>query len=199
MLDDLGVKSYLAIPVVNSHAQVSGHIVVLDIRIISLDEFEFSVLKIFGARAGAEIERKYLEATLKDNEERMLDLFDEAPIAYVHEGLDTKFLRVNRTAMKSLGITASKVGSLYGRDFVPDSADAQQRLKEAMTSVKHGTDTSGVVLELRRYDNGLPLWIQWWSRPDPSGTYTRTMFLDITDRVLLEQEKSRLGAQNRYL
>jgi transcriptional regulator with GAF, ATPase, and Fis domain len=55
------------------------------------------------------------------------------------------------------------------------------------------------VLELRRKDNGKPLWIQWWSRPDPSGTYTRTMFIDITERVLMEQEKARLEAQNVYL
>jgi hypothetical protein len=55
------------------------------------------------------------------------------------------------------------------------------------------------VLELRRKDNGKPLWIQWWSRPDPSGTYTRTMFIDITERVLMEQEKARLEAQNIYL
>jgi hypothetical protein len=32
------------------------------------------------------------------------------------------------------------------------------------------------------------------SRPDPSGTYTRTMFVDITERVLMEQEKARLEA-----
>jgi transcriptional regulator with GAF, ATPase, and Fis domain len=55
------------------------------------------------------------------------------------------------------------------------------------------------VLELRRKDNGKPLWIQWWSRPDTSGTYTRTMFVDITERVLMEQEKARLEAQNKYL
>jgi transcriptional regulator with GAF, ATPase, and Fis domain len=52
---------------------------------------------------------------------------------------------------------------------------------------------------MRRKDNGKPFWIQWWSRPDPSGTYTRTMFLDITDRVLMEKEKEQLEAQNIYL
>jgi len=52
---------------------------------------------------------------------------------------------------------------------------------------------------MRRKDSGKPLWIQWWSRPDPSGTYTRTMFVDITERVLMEQEKARLEAQNSYL
>ena len=53
-----------------------------------------------------------------------------------------------------------------------------------------GTDTSGVILELRREDNGKPIWVQWWSKPEPGGKYTRTMFVDITDRVLLEREKA---------
>jgi PAS domain S-box-containing protein len=126
-------------------------------------------------------------------------LFDEAPIAYVHEGVDTRFIRANRTAMRILGITPEQVPGTYGRTFIPDTPDAQRRLREALESIGRGTDTSGVVLELRRKDNGEPIWIQWWSRPDPSGTYTRTMFVDITDRVLMEQEKARLEAQNTYL
>jgi transcriptional regulator with GAF, ATPase, and Fis domain len=52
---------------------------------------------------------------------------------------------------------------------------------------------------MRRVDNGKPLWIQWWSNPDRGGEFTRTMFLDITDKVLMEQEQARLQAQNQYL
>ena len=88
---------------------------------------------------------------------------------------------------------------MVGKNMAPDTPDAQRRMREAFESVGKGTDTSGVVLELRRKDNGKPIWIQWWSKPDPSGTYTRTMFIDITDRVLLEQEQARLKAQNAYL
>src|ERR1041384_2169813 len=83
--------------------------------------------------------------------------------------------------------------------FFSDTPDAQRRVKEAFESIGRGTDTSGVVLELRRKDNGKPIWIQWWSRPDPSGTYTRTMFIDITEQMLMTQEKARLEAQNAYL
>jgi transcriptional regulator with GAF, ATPase, and Fis domain len=72
-------------------------------------------------------------------------------------------------------------------------------MKEAFESVGRGTDTSGVVLELRRKDNGQPIWIQWWSNPDVGGQFTRTMFIDITDKVLMEQEQARLKAQNQYL
>jgi formate hydrogenlyase transcriptional activator len=133
------------------------------------------------------------------SEQQFRDLFNEAPIAYVNEGLDSKFISANRTAMKLLGITPEEVAHAYGRDFVPDTPEAQRRLREAFESVGKGIDTSGMVLELRRKDNGKPLWIQWWSRPDPGGTYTRTMFIDITERVLMEQEKARLEAQNTYL
>jgi PAS domain S-box-containing protein len=136
---------------------------------------------------------------LNASEERFRDLFDEAPIAYVLEGLDSRFVRANRTAMRILGITPDQVEGTYGKNFVPDTPDAQRRLREAFESIGRGTDTSGVVLELRRRDNGQPIFIQWWSRPDPESGLTRTMFVDITDRVQMEQEKARLEAQNVYL
>ncbi len=138
-------------------------------------------------------------AALTASEERFRDLFEEAPIAYVNEGLDSKFIRANRTALNTLGIKPEDVPHTYGKNFIPDTPDAQRRLREAFESIGKGQDTKGVVLELRRADNGKPLWIQWWSRPDPSGTYTRTMFVDITERVMMEQEKARLEAQNTYL
>src|SRR6266436_9462478 len=160
-------------------------------------------METFAARAAVELERERafedLERRKQESDERFRDLFEEAPIAYVHEGLDSKFIRANRAALRSFGIKPEEVEGTYGKDFVPDTPDAQRRLREAFESIGRGTDTSGVVLELRRKDNGKPLWIQWWSKPDPSGTYTRTMFVDITERVLMEREKARLEAQNTYL
>ena len=146
---------------------------------------------------GEQLRRANLAAA--ESEERFRDLFDEAPIAYVYEGLDSKLIRANRTAMKILGITPEEVPHTYGKTFAPDTPDAQRRMREAFESIGRGTDTSGVVLEMRRKDNDDPFWIEWWSRPDPSGTYTRTMFLDITARVLMEQEQARLQAHNEYL
>src|SRR4051812_39322266 len=140
-----------------------------------------------------------LQKSHEESEERFRDLFDEAPIAYVNEGLDSKFIRANRTAMKILGIKPEDVPQTYGKTFAPDTPDAQARMRQAFESIGKGIDTSGVVLELRRKDNGEPIWIEWWSRPSPSGTYTRTMFVDITKRVIIEQEKARLEAQNTYL
>jgi len=140
-----------------------------------------------------------LEDLLKESEERFRDLFEEAPIAYVHEGLDSKFIKANRAALRILGVTPEEVPFTYGKSLAPQTPDAQKRLKDAFESIGGGTDTSGVVLELRRKDNGHPIWLQWWSNPDIGGQFTRTMFIDITDKVLLEQEQEKLQAQNLYL
>ena len=138
-------------------------------------------------------------AALAASEEQYRDLFEEAPVAYLNEGLDTKLIKVNRMAMRLLGITPAEVAHTYGKDFVPDTPEAQRRLQDAVAAFGKGTDTAGVIVELRRKDNGKPLWIRWWTRPAPDGTYTRTMFIDITEQVLMEQEKARLEAQNIYL
>jgi PAS domain S-box-containing protein len=156
------------------------------------------------ARKVAELEQ--VERSMREeheglgkSEEHLRDLFDEAPIAYVEERLDTHLIRANRAAMRILGIKPEEVAETLGKSLVPDTVGAQSRLHEALTSIERGTGTSGVVLELRRKDNGNPIWVQFWSKPAPEGKYTRSMFVDITERVLLEQEKARLEAQNIYL
>ncbi|HTZ83790.1 MAG TPA: sigma 54-interacting transcriptional regulator [Candidatus Acidoferrales bacterium] len=142
---------------------------------------------------------RHANEELGRSEQRFRDLFDEAPIAYVHEGLDSRIIQANHTAMRILGLKPEEVAGTFGKSLVPDTPDAQRHLREALESVGRGTDTTGVVLELRRKDNGKPVWVQWWSRPAAGGDYTRTMFIDITDRVLMEQEQVRLQDQNAYL
>ena len=144
-------------------------------------------------------ELRQANEALIQSEDRFRDLFDEAPIAYVHEGLDTRFIQANRSAMRILGLKPEEISGTFGKSLVPDTSDAQRRLREALDSVGHGTDTSGFVLELRRKDNGKAVWVQCWSRRAPGGDYTRTMFVEITDRVLIEQERKRLQEQNTYL
>jgi formate hydrogenlyase transcriptional activator len=143
-------------------------------------------------------EQLQINGPLHQNEESFRDLFDEAPIAYVIGDLDWRIIQANRTAARVLGVAPEEIVGMDGRSFVPDTPDAQRRLREALDSIQKGTDVR-MVLELRRKDNERPVWVQWWSRPECGGKYTRTMFIDITDQVLMEQEKTRLEAQNAYL
>ena len=198
-LVEMGIESYLGVPLMASDGGHLGHLCVFDSRSMPNEPRHMLIFRIFAARAAAELERLRMEILVRESNERFRDLFDEAPIAYVHEDLESRFISANRTAMQILGIKPEEVPGMVGSSLVPNTPDAQKRIQEAFSSIGKGTDTNGVVLELRRKDNGKPIWIQWWSRPDPSGKYTRTMFIDITDRVLMEQEQARLAAQNVYL
>ena len=202
-----GVKTFAAQPLLY-RGEVLGVLALFDTDVLDTEDLQW--LRVFADHAAVSIAnaRAFEEiAGLKDRLEEeneslrgeFRDLFDEAPIPYVYEGTDSRFIRANRAAMKILGIEPGEVTETYGRSLVADTPETQRRLREAFESVGRGTGTGGVVLELRRKDNGNPVWVQWWSKPAPGGKYTRTMMVDITDRVLMEQEQARLQAQNEYL
>ena len=146
-----------------------GNIAAFDRVPMTEDHNQTAILRIFAARAGAEIERMRAEQELekayrelndelrlqlKESEQRFRDLFEEAPIAYVHEGLDSKFIKANRAALKMLGIKPEEVPAMYGKTLVVDSPENQKRLKEAFESISKGADPRGIILELKRKDNG---------------------------------------------
>src|SRR5262249_15116435 len=105
---DMGTVSYLGVPVRDSARQVVGHLVIFDDKPMPPDALALSVMEIFASRAGVELERARafddLHRQKHESDERFRDLFDEAPIAYIYEALDSRFIRVNRAAMKILGI-----------------------------------------------------------------------------------------------
>jgi formate hydrogenlyase transcriptional activator len=206
LLAEWQAQSYCGVPVFDPGGRVFGHVAIIDDKPMPNGPRGIAVMRIFAARVRAEIERLRVEDALREanaqltqSEERFRDLFEEAPIAYVYEGVDSRFVRANRTAMRILGVKPEQVQGMFGKSLVPDTPDAQRRLGEALDSIGRGTESSGVVLELRRKEDGKAVWVQWWSKPVPGGEYTRSMFIDITDRVLMEQEKARLEAHNAYL
>ena len=194
-----GIESYVGVPLIAQDGTVLGHLCAFDESPQPNVQMQLEMFQIFAGRAAAELDRLRAEQKLAESEARLQDLFDEAPIAYVHEDLESRFIRANHSAIQALGLTPDQVKGFVGMSLVADTPENQKRLKEAFASIGKGVDTRGVVLELRRKDNGKPLWIEWWSRPDPSGEYTRTMFRDITDKVLLEKERAHLAAHNEYL
>ena len=107
---DLGTVSYLGVPLLSSDKRIIGHLVIFDDKPMPKDALVLKVMETFSARAGVELEReqalrelqrqkesisdqlRQATAALAISEEKFRDLFDEAPIAYVHEGLDTRFI-----------------------------------------------------------------------------------------------------------
>ncbi len=64
-LEALGAESYLGIPVLDSSGQVVGHLAILDDKPMADDAGAMAVLKVFAARAGAELRRLQAERELQ--------------------------------------------------------------------------------------------------------------------------------------
>ena len=196
---DWGIESYLGVPLCDANGEHLGHLAVFDEQPMPAEPRKLFTMRIFAARAAAELERLRYEQQLHESEERYRDLFEEAPIGYVQEDLESRFITANRAAIRILGLKPEEVAGTVGMSLVADTPENKQRVRDAFASIGQGMDTGGVVIELRRKDDGRPIWVQWYSRPEPNGKYTRTVIVDITDRVLAEQEKARLQEQNLYL
>src|SRR5580698_4233252 len=79
----------------------------------------------------------------EDNErlrEEFRDLFEEAPIHYVHEGLDTRFIRAKRAAMLLLGLRPDDVANTFGKSLVAETPETQRQLRQALGSIESGNE-----------------------------------------------------------
>lgn len=198
-LVDWGAVSYAGVPLLDRYGLVIGHLAIVDDKPMWGGLRSLSIMRIFAARACAEIERLRAEQDLFESERRFRDLYDEAPIAYVYEDTESRFISANRAAMKLLGLKPEEVRGTLGLSLVASTTETQERVHRALEAVQKGEERASIELELRRKDDGRPVWVQWWSKPEPNGKYTRTMLIDVTDRVLAEQERNRLQQQNAYL
>ncbi len=217
---DLGIRFYAAAPLRNHEGFNLGTVWVLDQKPRELASSEAETLRMLAALAMNQMElRLYAERVarleraertsgeqlreanerLAQSEERFRDLFEEAPIAYVYGDNDTRIIQANSAAMKMFGLKPEEIPGVFATSLVPDTPDAQRRLRDGRELIRRGIYPKGLVLELRRRDDGRPLWVEWWYSPMPGGKLVSSMFMDITDRVLMEQEKARLEAQNLYL
>jgi PAS domain S-box-containing protein len=218
LVADLGIRFYAAAPLRNQAGFDLGTVWVLDQQPRELASGEAEMLRALAALAVNQMElRLYAEKVaqleqeqrtistqlrdanqrLAESEEQFRDLFEEAPIAYVLQSADTRILRGNRTAAKILGVEPAELQGMTGTSFWAETAEAQHRGQESLRLFTSGTDEKGMVLELRRKNDGRPLWVRWWCKPAPTGKYTRSMFMDITEQVLLEEENKRLEERFR--
>ena len=200
-LVELGIESYLGVPLLDAHGRHLGHLAVFDERPLPAEPRRLFIFRIFAARAAAELERLRGEQLLAESERRFRDLYEEAPTAYVTVDLRGRLTSVNRRATQMLASTSNELLGSSLLDHAAPTPAGKARLGACHESALAGKESDGQEIEMLTGD-GKPLWVSAWFKPmtDPSGiSGSRSIWADVTDRVLAEQEKARLQQQNLYL
>jgi len=120
----LNLESYLGIPLSDGSGEVMGHLVVLDDTPLDRGLSEVAVLlKIFSARAAAELERKRTEEELRESEAQFRTLVEHAPEGILVFDADAnRFVDANRNAALILGYPKDQ---LLGMSWIAMSAPSQ--------------------------------------------------------------------------
>lgn len=190
-LVDLNVESYWGIPLINSEGTVLGHLAVLDIKPMAKDAGIESILKIFAARAAAELERKQAEAQAA----KLLEQLQQAQ-SLAHLGnweFDVSTQRITWSDQ------LKKIFGLVPQDSTPTLKEHIQQIhpkdRERWLATVESAITLGKSYEIDfriirpdkeiRYINARGEVFQ-----SDSGQVLRLFgtVMDITDRKLLEQE-----------
>ncbi len=202
-LADWDAESYCGVPLVGVAGDVLGHLAVFDDNPMPDGERIIAVLRVFAARAGAELERLRAEHELRASEERYRGLYDEAPVAYLTFGPDAGIRKVNRRCCTMFRMTSEEIVGKTIFDLTADTALGRELLHRQFDEVLAGRDVfEDDELEGLRGD-GSTFWIRVSSQVtrNEDGTIreVRTAAVDVTDRKLAEATARRLERHNVYL
>ena len=198
-VQSLGIQGYFGTPLLSSQEEVVGHLAIMDHKPLNMSIQEQSLVQVFAARAGAELERKYAQEALEESQGRYRALYDQAPLMYFTVDANLLVLSVNQFGADLLGYSIS---DLVGQPVlnVVHSEDHALFLQQAEKSLQSGNATSQVEFRKIKKD-GQVLWVKETvqQRVDPHQGQTLLLSCeDVSDRKRAEEALVRSEKQLRH-
>jgi PAS domain S-box-containing protein len=123
-----GGVGYMGLPLLDLDGRVLGHLAVLDVRPMPKELRSQALIRIFAARAAAELQRLRAESQVREDEEKLGRLVDSAAEAVIELDEQLFVTGMNRAAEHMFGCP---VKTAVGRDFGwLLSTESRERLAE---------------------------------------------------------------------
>ena len=186
-------------PLLDRSGAVTGHLAIVDDRPMWDGPRGVAIMRIFAARARAEIERLESEAVVREREARFRDLYEEAPVAYYSVGADARIQRWNRKSVELLGYTAEELAGRPISTLWADTPSGIPRGEQALAKFRAGEEIRDEEIELRHKD-GTAVWVRLSMRPirDSTGRVEATRST-LTDVTALKRAEAALRASEERL
>ena len=130
-LVDLRAQSYAAVPFQSTAGEVIGHLALLDVEEIPENSIDLSILKIFAARAGAELERLQTKAALETTERTLRQAQRIESLGVLAAGIAHDFNNLLTSVLGNAQLALAKLGAEQaGRANVEGIRDTAIRAAE---------------------------------------------------------------------
>jgi PAS domain S-box-containing protein len=197
------VVGYLGFPLLEPTGAVVGHLAVMHDRPLLDGARGMNVMRVFAARARAELQRLRAEEALRASQDRLERVFDAASDGILSFDEEGRIVLFNPAAERLLSCPrAEAIGTLAARfgteEGMASRARALQRLRSDPGAVVFFGEDEG--LRARRADGTLFLHEGSLSRSvvDGQSLYT-VIFRDVDERRAVARTLSDLERQNAYL
>jgi PAS domain S-box-containing protein len=195
-------ESYCGVPLLDGNSTTVGHLAIIDDRPMPDGPRGLAIMRIFAARARAEIDRLRAEAAVRESEERLASILDSALDAVIACDAQQQIEYVNRAAPKIFACEANAMVGHSLRQFLTGSL--QRHVDDGLLSLARpqtpaqvlaGTDlfakrANGAAFAVEATLSRLPL--------RDRNLYT-LIVRDIEERRLAAERLRDLQAQNIYL
>ncbi len=206
-LVDLEAQSYAAVPFQDSDGRVIGHLAVIDVERLDEDSFDFSVLELFAARAGAELERQRVvfrleasERTLLESEARLREVIDLVPHFIFAKDREGRFNLINRATAEAYNTTVEGLLGRTDAEFASSAEEVRRFRSDDLEVINSGrakvipeeqiTNSEGEVRYLQT--TKIP-----FTRADSELPSVLGVSVDITDLKRAAEERRKLDTKMR--
>lgn len=129
-LKDLGVQSYLGMPILDGDAQIMGLLVVMHSQSVDFSDELISVMHLFADRIGTELERERREHKQRASQKQLQDVLDATQLCLISTDLQGTVRSFNLLAEQWLGYQSSEVVGHFNLTFFHEWEEIQKKRGE---------------------------------------------------------------------
>jgi len=159
---EAGMEAYLGIPIRDSKGQIIGHMAILHDQPLGAEPRGLAIMKIFAARAGAELERKRAEEALQKALRELEALKNrlQAENVYLQEEIKTEFnfeeIIGHSPAIKKVFLNINKVAPTDSTVLVTgETGTGKELVARAIHTMSHRKDSALIKVNCAALPSGL--------------------------------------------
>lgn len=202
-LKPMGAVSYMGLPLVSIEGEIMGHLAVLDTKPMPMNPENEALMKIFAARAGAELLRLRAETSVREQEQKLSRLVNSAMDAIIEVDSHLVITHYNRAVKKTFDCPGEElIGQSLQKFLESSSFNKVRKLAEALDNEPDGGQClwiPGGLNGMGPEDEIFPAEASLSRFENRGKTYFTLILRNLNDRLEAERRIKSLETETQYL